>query len=83
MPSRQLHGGTISSLFARTNFCYYLVYVGWLIVELVTVYLFFVETKGPTLEEMAKIFDGDEAKVGHVDLEIVREKNTIVHEEKV
>ena len=78
-----MDGGTTPAFFAPTNGCYYLVYVGWLVVELVTVYLFFVETKGPTLEEMAKIFDGDEAKVGHVDLEIVREKNTIVHEEKV
>jgi len=78
-----LDGGTTPAFFAPTNGCYYLVYVGWLVVELVTVYLFFVETKGPTLEEMAKIFDGDEAKVGHVDLEIVREKNAIVHEEKV
>lgn len=31
----------------------------------------YVETRGPTLEEVAKIFDGDEAEVAHVDLERV------------
>jgi hypothetical protein len=35
------------------------------------------------LEEMAKIFDGSEAKVGDVDLDIVREKAVIAHEESV
>jgi hypothetical protein len=30
-----------------------------------------VETRGPTLEEVAKIFDGDEAEVAHVDLDKV------------
>jgi hypothetical protein len=28
-----------------------------------------VETRGPTLEELAKIFDGDDAAVGHVDID--------------
>jgi hypothetical protein len=36
-------------------------------VELVFVYFFYVETKGPTLEEIARIFDGDNAEVAHVD----------------
>lgn len=35
----------------------YLVYVGWLCVETVTVYLFIVETKGPSLEAIAERFD--------------------------
>jgi hypothetical protein len=30
-------------------------------VELIFVCIFYVETRGPTLEEVAKIFDGDEA----------------------
>ena len=29
--------------------------------------MFFIETRGPTLEELAKLFDGDDA-VGHVDI---------------
>jgi hypothetical protein len=60
---------------------YYIVYDVWLLVELVTVYLFYVETRGPTLEEMAKIFDGDTAAVGNVDLDIIREKQVISIEE--
>lgn len=32
-------------------------------------YFLYVETKGPTLEEIAKIFDRDEAEVGLVDID--------------
>lgn len=34
----------------------YLVYIGWICVELVVVYFFFVETAGKTLEELGEIF---------------------------
>jgi hypothetical protein len=61
---------------------YYIVYDVWLLVELMTVYLFYVETRRPTLEEMAKIFDGDTAAVGNVDLDIIREKQVISIEER-
>lgn len=39
---------------------YYLVYCGWLIIELGFVLAFVVETKGRTLEETAAMFDGEE-----------------------
>ncbi|KAG6842308.1 hypothetical protein C0991_010596 [Blastosporella zonata] len=39
---------------------YYLVYCGWLIIELVFVTVFVVETKGRTLEETAALFDGEQ-----------------------
>jgi len=39
---------------------YYLVYCCWLIVELVFVVVFIVETKGRTLEETAALFDGEQ-----------------------
>ncbi|KAH8099937.1 hypothetical protein BXZ70DRAFT_194415 [Cristinia sonorae] len=39
---------------------YYLVYCGWLILELVFVIKFVVETRGRTLEETAALFDGEE-----------------------
>ena len=45
-------------------------------------YFMYIETKGPTLEELAKIIDGDEAAVGHVDIHQV-EKETHINEEKV
>ncbi|KAL0955091.1 hypothetical protein HGRIS_004008 [Hohenbuehelia grisea] len=38
---------------------YYLVYVGWLLIELIFVVMCIVETKGRTLEETAALFDGD------------------------
>jgi hypothetical protein len=34
----------------------------------VFIYIFHVETKGPTPEETARIFDGDEAEVAQVDI---------------
>ncbi|KAG1886978.1 hypothetical protein F4604DRAFT_1225062 [Suillus subluteus] len=37
---------------------YYLVYCGWLVLELVFVMVFVIETKGRTLEETAALFDG-------------------------
>ncbi|GBE88372.1 general substrate transporter [Sparassis latifolia] len=39
---------------------YYLVYCGWLIVELVFVLTYIVETRGHTLEETAALFDGEQ-----------------------
>jgi hypothetical protein len=38
---------------------FYFVYVGWLVIELLLVFKFFVETKGPSLEAIATIFDGE------------------------
>jgi sugar porter (SP) family MFS transporter len=58
-----------------------LFYTLWDTVELVFVYFFYVETKGPTLEEIARIFDGDDA-VGHLDLEQVeKEVHLAQHDE--
>lgn len=37
---------------------YYLVYCGWLVLELLFVIVFIIETKGRTLEETAALFDG-------------------------
>lgn len=42
------------------------------------VYFFYVETRGPTLEELAKIFDGEDAMVAHVDINNM-EKDIHVH----
>lgn len=40
---------------------YYIVYCVWLAVELVVVYIFYVETRNTPLEEIARHFDGDDA----------------------
>jgi hypothetical protein len=41
----------------------------WIAVELLVVFFAYVETRGPTLEEIVKIFDGDDAIVGGLDIE--------------
>jgi hypothetical protein len=35
----------------------YLVYIVWIVVEMVVIFFFFVETAGKTLEEMSEIFE--------------------------
>lgn len=40
---------------------FYFFFEGWLLIQLVTVYFFFIETRGATLEEINKTFDGAEA----------------------
>jgi len=51
---------------------FYTIYCCWIAVELVVVYFFFPETKGPTLEEIAKIFDGEDALTGVADISEVK-----------
>ncbi|KAL2167526.1 hypothetical protein VTG60DRAFT_1149 [Thermothelomyces hinnuleus] len=59
----------------------YIIYTIWIFIELCFVWKMYIETKGPTLEELAKIIDGDEAAVAHVDIKQV-EKETHINEEK-
>ncbi|KAJ6131585.1 hypothetical protein N7523_001291 [Penicillium sp. IBT 18751x] len=42
---------------------FYFVYIAILVVECACIWFLFVETKGPTLEEIAALFDGDDASV--------------------
>jgi sugar porter (SP) family MFS transporter len=60
-----------------------LFYTLWDTVEAVFVYFFYVETKGPTLEEIARIFDGDDA-VAHIDMhQVEKELHAAEHEEDI
>ncbi|OAQ74265.1 MFS hexose transporter [Pochonia chlamydosporia 170] len=61
-----------------------LFYTLWDFCELLFVFFFYVETKGPTLEEIARIFDGDNAVV-HIDFEQLEKETQIaaMHEEEV
>lgn len=79
--SNQTNGLAWKNLPHHWNFM--LFYTLWDFCELVFVYFFYVETKGPTLEEIAKIFDGDEA-VAHVDMDQVeKEIYANEHEEDI
>jgi hypothetical protein len=40
------------------------VYIAILVLECLSIFFLFVETKGPALEEIARLFDGDDANVG-------------------
>lgn len=54
----------------------------WVALEFVFVFFMYVETKGPTLEELAKVIDGEEAQVAHLDLrQVQKEQDIITHEE--
>ena len=63
----------------------------WIAFELVFVYFLYIETKGVPLEEIAKIFDGEDAEVGVADknfgftsgAETLGEKEPQVHTERV
>ena len=57
---------------------YYFVYIVVLVVECLVIYFFFVETRGPTLEEIALLFDGKDANVA---VEPVSEKSQVGSED--
>ncbi|CAI7598318.1 unnamed protein product [Penicillium manginii] len=42
---------------------FYFVYIAILVIECLCIWFLFVETKGPTLEEIAELFDGEHANV--------------------
>jgi MFS family permease len=42
---------------------FYFVYIVILVIEVICIWYLFVETKGPTLEEIATVFDGVDANV--------------------
>ncbi|RPA83703.1 hexose transporter protein [Ascobolus immersus RN42] len=61
---------------------YYIVYCCWLAIELVIVYFFFVETRYTPLEEIAKYFDGEDARVGgHAATTLAKEKLAVLEAE--
>lgn len=62
---------------------YYIVYIAILVVESLIAYGWFIETQGKTLEEIAVLFDGDQADVavpatknGAGVVELVEDENT-------
>ncbi|KAK2768661.1 hypothetical protein FQN54_000517 [Arachnomyces sp. PD_36] len=53
-------------LHLQPNYKFYIIYTVWIAFELIFVFFLYVETKGPTLEEIAKIFDGPNADVAQI-----------------
>jgi hypothetical protein len=46
---------------AAGSWKFYFFFEGWIIIQVVIVYFFFIETRGSTLEEINRTFDGAEA----------------------
>ncbi|KAJ6043008.1 uncharacterized protein N7446_001204 [Penicillium canescens] len=63
---------------------YYIYYCVWVAIIFVIVYFFFVETSGPTLEELAYLFEGKDAKQDLAEeIKIKKEELEFVHEKEV
>lgn len=56
---------------------FYLIFVPWVLVELGVLYFVYPETKGPSLEEIAFLFDGEDAHMSRV----VKEDVDVEHAE--
>jgi len=64
---------------------FYWFYVAWIFIEWLVVYFLFIETKGPSLEGVALLFDGKKAHVGRVNAvadAIADEKDMKVEEQE-
>lgn len=48
---------------AALHWKFYFVYIAILVLECAAIYFLYVETRGPTLEEIARLFDGEDADV--------------------
>ncbi|KAH7370173.1 general substrate transporter [Rhexocercosporidium sp. MPI-PUGE-AT-0058] len=47
---------------------FYFLYIAILVFQCLVIYFYYVETRGPTLEEIAVLFDGEDANVGGNDV---------------
>ncbi|KHO01628.1 General substrate transporter [Metarhizium album ARSEF 1941] len=57
-------GGYVNPIgFGNIGWKFYIYYCAWVTMIFVTVYFFFVETAGPTLEELTYLFEGAETKM--------------------
>ncbi|KAM0273540.1 hypothetical protein ACHAQH_008289 [Verticillium albo-atrum] len=61
---------------------FYFVYIAVLVIEVLVIYFFFVETRGPTLEEMAILFDGPESAAAYGRAEAQAKMQVTEHEKR-
>jgi hypothetical protein len=47
----------------RLGWTFYFVYTAILVIDCLTIYFYFAETKGPTPEDFAQLFDGEDANI--------------------
>lgn len=67
---------------ANIGWKFYIYYCIWVLIVFLIVYFFFVETAGPTLEELAYLFEGDEDKKRMIE-KIEDTKEQVQYEEHV
>lgn len=60
---------------------FYIVYVVVLVLECLAIYFLYVETRGPTLEEIAILFDGEDANVVGTNM-VLNQKGDLETEKK-
>ncbi|OLN96874.1 Lactose permease 7 [Colletotrichum chlorophyti] len=65
--------------FENETWKLYLIYTCWIGFELAFVYFKYVETKGPTLEELAKVIDGPGANVASLNMDQMEKEARIVN----
>lgn len=68
--------------FGNSAWKLYLIYTCWIFLELCFVFFMYIETKGPTLEELAKLIDGEEAEAVTIDIKQI-EKETALSKSEV
>jgi len=59
---------------------FYIIFVGWVLIEFAVVYLLFPETKGPSLEDIAIIFDGEKVRDFECDASLTDAKHRVEEE---
>lgn len=62
---------------------FYIVYVVWLAIETTIIWFLYPETKGPTLEELGRLFEDENPLAkGRLDLEKAHDDDSAVHIEE-
>jgi hypothetical protein len=78
-PNREAGSETLELMICR----FYIVYVVWLAIETTIIWFLYPETKGPTLEELGRLFeDENPLSKGKLDLEKAHDDDAVHLEEK-